>query len=968
MPTSTATSAVSVVAVPAVTDTIDTFAANCNSDYLLRPKQHQKRAVTFDTNLVKRVISTWDPYSATKPAPAVRLLRHAPNEPAFSNKSFYTGIDPYRPDDTVLMYSSIRDYNSRQLLNYGNLQYLLQGISSPHYTDVEFIAEQIKRPRITNQQNSSKCACIPREFESFVSFFNIGSLSTAGRCMNLCARTKLSFFANPVVQVAEQYFRWFCDTYANEGLFSLPRVSLLHCIRHGIYRCAVCFLFLIINEVPYCNILVDKCLEYQMFLASKLRWPAIQFYRKANVVLSVSIQSGIIMVPVCISHPDARPATSLDAKMRESAATQQATTATASSGSTVPPPSQRTDIDSTLSTHRWVWCANCGMYFPSDHRLTSKRFVLDDQLRPTYHRAIELHAQRTRGRSVNTNLKRLNRQTEYFVDGTMNICDRHIWFSPNDLAYSRLYRSSSATPQPRATPLYYEIVCHGGLSCARNLASVDISKTIVSINAAKRRLRLGSQMAPRHSNKSPFESLIDQNARILVYTDIGLWREAQFDRLPGKRDALVLADRRNEPLRHIVNVPKRNTFFCCFAFGDSEGLNCEDAYVMSEHHIPWVENVIELKVNYYKFDRSVIKTGMVQLLFRPRLVVNPGAGCTIIFGEIVSYYKLSFGSTMINVKLLSKRGNIFRYVLSYTGNAAYLRRGSKIFEDLPNGARGLDFNPPEVSLDRYNDHELAKHNSKYTILMLYEAVAVTRNGNVVVSVQMNTKQLRFRVSLKNIRTCLKIQNNCGQKGMAVMKDLSDLYTDRGGDVHLIVSSYSVPGRQPMSQLLEQRSFGGCDEQFSPMMRVYSRKAGGRQVGWAGYGEFFFSCDSPHDNIIVSGPNCGNNPMRVCNLTYYAAIDSGLSTAIFNRNSDYENYKNNPANGMPVNISKLLSVYRYYNRDINFKSFTARRVREHLRDWLNVSALGVRASLPDYLKSSLVPVATDLIRAVNVQAE
>lgn len=134
------------------------------------------------------------------------------------------------------------------------------------------------------------------------------------------------------------------------------------------------------------------------------------------------------------------------------------------------------------------------------------------------------------------------------------------------------------------------------------------------------------------------------------------------------------------------------------------------------------------------------------------------------------------------------------------------------------------------------------------------------------------------------------------------------------------------------------------------MAVYSRSAGNRQIGWAGYGEFFFSCDSPHDNIIVSGPNCGNNPMRICNLTYYAAIDSGLSTAIFNRISDYENYKNNPTNGVPLNIYKLLSVYRYFNRDFEFKQFNARRAREQLRDFIFLRSLNVNAELPAHLRS------------------
>jgi hypothetical protein len=944
---------------PGASNTLDAFAANSNSDFLLRRKQRAKRSVLFEPEVVRKFLDSFDERRVRTTMTAMdvddvgdtdceesddggdggdggddddnpsskksRRSNHGSTIPSStaaiaSTKSFYTGMDPYRPGKVLILYSSIRDYNSRQLLNYGNL-YLLQGISAAHYTDTEFIFEQIKRPRITNQQNSSKCALIPRGFVRFLSFYNIGNLSTAGRSMNLCSRTRLSFFVNPVTRVAEQYFSWFLRTYNDDSLFhacydgAISRLSPMHCIAHQRYRCVRCFLYLIINEVPYCSVLVDKRLEYPMFLMSKLRWSGVQFYRKSHVVLSVSIQSGIIMIPMCLSMDGGRVQPSLSSSQSSAVSTIASTTS---------------------ATTSWLWCDKCTFYFPQRlHGNTSAIFHLNYDLAFTYNRYLDEKEARVAAG-----------ECDDIVDGMFRECDQHVWFSPNDLRYYEKYLSNNGMQQ-LGNPHYYEIACHGAFSTGRNISSVDISKTIVSINAAKRRLRLGSEL--QGTLASPFETLMDQNARILVSDRGSSWRPAVLSR---DDDLMVLRDReRNEPLRDIITVPGgRNTFYCCFMFGDYEGFNCEDAYVFDANSRPLVENVIQLKVNYYKLDRSVIKTCMVQFFFRPSISLNPGNGCTVFLGEIITYYKLSFGSTMINVKMIRHRNNMYRYCLSYTSYAAYLRRGSPVFADC-GSERGLDFDDPVVAVNRYNDQDFLKHNSKSNIMVLYEATAATRNGNVVVGAQMNTRQLRFRVSLRNVRTTQKIQNNCGQKGMPVYRDLGDLYTERGGRVHIIVSSYSLLGRQPLSQLLEQRSNGGCDEQYGPLMRVFSRRLAGQQVGWAGYGEFFFSCDSPHDNIIVSGPNCGNNPMRICNLTYYAAIDSGLSTAIFNRISDHENYKNNPSNGVPLNVYKLLSVYRYFNRDFEFKEFTARRAREQLRDWVFLRSLNINAELPNYLREA-----------------
>ncbi|KAK2574719.1 hypothetical protein KPH14_013108 [Odynerus spinipes] len=418
-------------------------------------------------------------------------------------------------------------------------------------------------------------------------------------------------------------------------------------------------------------------------------------------------------------------------------------------------------------------------------------------------------------------------------------------------------------------------------------------------------------------------------------------------------------------------------------FGDYRGQNCEDAYIFDESSRPFVDNCVQLKVNYYKFDRAIVNFEKLKFFLKPVTQYHNPNGCTFFLGYLFSPYKLSFGSTFVHIKVIKCNADMWLYRFYYTNWSSYLRPDQRVMQDSPDEStsrnfdaifrdRGLQFDPSTLT-ERINDRSVngvaypvgsaggtsvgssasgTSSSSERTMTrIIYEASCLTYNRNVELSVQMTTRQIRFSVVMKNLQIVQKLQNNCGQKGVATYCDLSDLYTEKGGRVHAIVSIYSVNGRQLLSQILEQYSLGGQAARYDRrnLMRVYSKSRNGAQVGWAGYGEFFFSCDSPHDNIIVSSPNFGNNAMRMCNMTYFAAIGNNLSTWIMNRAADYVNYKNNPMNSMPVNIQNCLTVYHYFNRQIYPHALRVRELRKKIKYWYELMRRGIVVDLPTSIK-------------------
>lgn len=978
------------------------------------------------------------------------------------------------------------DVIARQLITYSGNN-LLQNISAAHFTDLEFVFETVKRPSVANQHNSIKCSFMPRGAIRFLSYYNMGNLSSAGRTLNVCFRNTVTFFLD-YDGVIFHFQRWLIQAYTRLcSVFRLSRGPDV-CVEHGVQSCNSCLRCILINEVPFVSLRIDRHFETLMFFLVKLQWPAAQFYRKAGDILSVTLISGIIMIPMILDRGDR----SLYPRI---------------TGDTVLP----------LLNDCWRYCDDCSRYYPlHSHDRASNLAVLPVPIARQFDRL---------GGALSD--LRVRRR-----DGGIVSCDQHVWFSSNDLEYYETVVCGGRCLDP---PFVYEISCHGLLLNCNFMHATDISKLTVSINASRRRLRtsLGSARVDHE-----LEMLVDQNSRMSVRE----WSRST--------DAVVqsLTDDHYEPLDSVVELQHNNMFRCCFMFGDFHGRNVEDAYVFDSNSRPLLDNTVQLKMNFYRNDKLPVATESLRLHFKPTVSVYH-SGVVFFLGDLISNYRLSFGSTFVHVKIIRVSEHLWIYKFYYINNASYLRQDESIFRDYPRGCEFVDevetkvacecddgrgarrgvrhgggvrrgvrrycckksddrrgnrggdrhscdssddggngsavrggnrigrgchgdnsnsgyrddnvgvigdgrtddddsvagpIDLVDLSVNELNDEsypatlfdidrtrprvltaavvrtvasaavcsrcrdddtshgrgdrrdrrdKLSHGDELYhgdevprqtretseaepvrpsssgassaaddasasgssqacgggnMVRMLFERTVCTRNGMVRIRCQMTNKQLRFLVTLRGVRSVLKWQNNCGNKGVSSCVDLSDLYTSRGGRVHAVVSAYSTIGRQLVAQLLEQMSRAGSATDYNNgryIMRVFSKRLNGRQVGWCGYGNFFFSCDSPHDTIIVSSPSYGNNATRMCNMTYFAAIGNNLSTWIGNRSANHVNYRNNPINGMPLNINKCLSVYHSYNRQLYMKRLLLREYRKKMQDNQELWDRGIRSSLP-----------------------
>lgn len=483
----------------------------------------------------------------------------------------------------------------------------------------------------------------------------------------------------------------------------------------------------------------------------------------------------------------------------------------------------------------------------------------------------------------------------------------------------------------------------------------DISKLTVSINASRRRLRTS-----RCLNNQELEMLVDQNSRMYVREWAGTEAARDANEEPPSDEQLV-------PLDRIVELSHNNVFRCCFMFGDFFGQNCEDAYVFNSEARPRLDNMVQLKLNFYRSDKLLVSMDTLRFHFEPNVTVY-SSGAVFYFGSLFSCHRLSFGSTFVHVKTIRISDSLWLYKFYYINNASYLREGELIFQGYPEGCQFVENriadetvgSSPRLLCDspRAIERENACRGTGVSFCSVLEQERETRNGMIRVHFRMTNKQIRFLVQLRNVRSVQKWQNSCGNKGVSACLDLSDLYTANGGRVHVIVSAYSTIGRQLVAQILEQFSRAGSSVGYDNgkhLQPVYSRSAGGKQVGWCGYGDFFFSCDSPHDTIIVSSPSYGNNATRMCNMTYYAAIGNNLSTWIANRSANHVNYRNNPINGMPLNISRCLSVYHHYNRQLYSKNLLVREYRRKRKDRDELLLRGINSSLPLSFPAEIRPV-------------
>ena len=137
----------------------------------------------------------------------------------------------------------------RQLIAY-NSQNLFQNISAAHFTDLEFVHESVKRPSVANQHNSIKCSLMPRGATRFLSYYNMGSLSSAGRTLNICSRNTVTFFLD-YEGVVSVFQTWLFEAYHRicRRLFGGPPRRC--CFSHDVDDCPLCTRLLLVNEVGF---------------------------------------------------------------------------------------------------------------------------------------------------------------------------------------------------------------------------------------------------------------------------------------------------------------------------------------------------------------------------------------------------------------------------------------------------------------------------------------------------------------------------------------------------------------------------------------------------------------------------------------------------------------------------------------------------------------------------------------------
>lgn len=72
---------------------------------------------------------------------------------------------------------------------------------------------------------------------------------------------------------------------------------------------------------------------------------------------------------------------------------------------------------------------------------------------------------------------------------------------------------------------------------------------------------------------------------------------------------------------------------------------------------------------------------------------------------------------------------------------------------------------------------------------------------------------------------------------------------------------------------------------------------------------------------------GENPMKMCKLTYESLLENDVSSSNFIKSTEFETSIVNPYGGIARPVLNALDCYRVYDRDITFcenRLFTKRR--------------------------------------------
>lgn len=177
----------------------------------------------------------------------------------FKSKNLCTEL---QPEEKRVYVASCNpgDVVVRQLIAY-NSQNLFQNISAAHFTDLEFVHESVKRPSVANQHNSIKCSLMPRGATRFLSYYNMGSLSSAGRTLNICSRNTVTFFLD-YEGVVTIFQTWLFEAYQRICFRLFGSAPPRKCCKHVVEDCPLCTRLLLVNEVSqeYSTLVVQESL------------------------------------------------------------------------------------------------------------------------------------------------------------------------------------------------------------------------------------------------------------------------------------------------------------------------------------------------------------------------------------------------------------------------------------------------------------------------------------------------------------------------------------------------------------------------------------------------------------------------------------------------------------------------------------------------------------------------------------
>lgn len=225
----------------------------------------------------------------------------------------------------------------------------------------------------------------------------------------------------------------------------------------------------------------------------------------------------------------------------------------------------------------------------------------------------------------------------------------------------------------------------------------------------------------------------------------------------------------------------------------------------------------------------------------------------------------------------------------------------------------------EQIIDNLSTNTNTSTNFDNEICNLYKST--TNCGKFTKDVYINSKYIRIKLTIKNGRILNKITTNNGRKGIPVQCDMSHLKTLRGHDIHLVTSIYSMLNRGSLSQLFEQRSFGGLATSLCDIEPVYDTRLN-CQVGWCGRGLFRFCADNPIENVQFKS-------IRIDQLTDITFLNNLLSSTLHLIVSNTENGLTTPFGLMSDLMYRLFSNFHLYNRRITFPRLNSKTLRSML---------------------------------------